>query len=213
MNAKFKHSIFFDLDGTLTDPYVGISRSIQHALDELRVDHPADFRWCIGPPLLDTFATLVGDARSDHALQIYRERFSEIGWQENTVYADIELVLRTLSQRGHPLYVATSKPWIYANRILEHFGLAQYFVDIFGSELSGERTDKTELLAYALRRHPQEMPATMIGDRRHDMLGAINNRLTPVGVSYGFGSYDELVTAGATRIIDRPAELLDLWEE
>lgn len=197
-------TIFFDLDGTLTDPKAGITRSIQYALEAL--DRPVpeedDLIWCIGPPLLDSLKKILGDdPLANAALTLYRERFNESGLYENHVYAGIEEVLKTFCASGHPLYVATSKPVVYAERIMEHFSLSAYFERVFGSELDGTRADKTELLAYALAETDFDAEdCIMIGDRSHDMIGARNNRMTAIGVLYGYGSEEELSAAGAHRI-------------
>ena len=138
-------AIFFDLDGTLTDPKPGITRSIQYALQKL--DHHTiptedELTWCIGPPLRASFAKILGaDDHADRAVSLYRERFSDIGLYENGVYDGISEVLATLSQSGQRLFVATSKPHVFAERIVEHFGLRHHFEHVFGSELDGTLTD------------------------------------------------------------------------
>lgn len=199
-----QQAIYFDLDGTLTDPKTGITRSIQYALEKLAKPVPAanELTWCIGPPLLESFESLVGDAElAPQALDIYRQRFSTIGLFENEVYPGIEAMLQALREQGRPLYVATSKPCIYAERILEHFGLAKYFSAVFGAELDGARSDKSELLAYALAEtaHSAEN-SIMVGDRKHDMIGACNNGLTALGVLWGYGDEQEILTAGASAV-------------
>jgi phosphoglycolate phosphatase len=201
--------VYFDLDGTLTDPWEGISRSICHALDHFDVPHPdeAALRELIGPPLRASLAGYVGEDRADRALDVYRERFAESGWHENRRYPGIRTMLAELAASGARLYVATSKPRVFAEPIVEHFGLADYFRAVFGAELDGTRGDKTELLAHALRQNPPAGRAVMIGDRRHDMMGATNNNMFAVGVAWGYGSIDELEAAGARRIARTPAEL------
>jgi phosphoglycolate phosphatase len=202
--------IYLDLDGTLTDPAPGITQCIRHALESLGECPPAagDLHWCIGPPLLESFQTLVGPERAPRALAHYRQRFDRIGWQENSVYDGIPAALEALRQTGAALFVATSKPEVFARRIVDHFGLERYFNDVFGPELDGTRADKTELLRHA--RQGQSGPAVMVGDRRHDMIGAVNNGLVPVGVSWGYGSRQELLAAGAVRVIDSPGALAGL---
>ncbi len=196
-------AIFFDLDGTLTDPKAGITRSIQYALEKLSrpVPETDELTWCIGPPLLASLETLTGDAElAPRALALYRERFSDIGLFENEVYPGIEDMLGALDV---PLYVATSKPREFAQRILDHFELNRYFSQIFGSELDGTRSDKSELLAFALAQsdHPAET-SVMVGDRKHDMIGAVNNGMTALGVLYGYGDRAELETAGADKVFE-----------
>src|SRR3954470_23500247 len=170
-------TIYFDLDGTLTDPKPGITRSIQYALQ--RLDYPAiptedELTWCIGPPLRTSFVRLLGgDHSADRAVALYRERFSDIGLYENRVYDGIGDVLTTLCTSGHRLFVATSKPHVFADRIIDHFGLRQHFEHVFGSELDGTRVNKGDLLAWAIGRTGTDTSrACMIGDRSHDIVGA-----------------------------------------
>ena len=207
-------SFFFDLDGTLTDPKIGITRSIQFALEALGRDIPpeAELVWCIGPPLLESFEKMLGERQSAaRALSLYRERFADKGLYENSLYGGIEDTLAALAAGRHRLFIATSKPTVYAERIVEHFDMGEYFERVFGSELDGTRADKTELLSHALEETgiaPRR--AIMIGDRSHDMIGARNNGMTAVGVLYGYGGKRELVAAGAQRIADTPRELLGI---
>ncbi|MDJ0917164.1 MAG: HAD hydrolase-like protein [Woeseiaceae bacterium] len=208
---RHPHSVFFDLDGTLTDPWLGISRSIEYALDalDLERDPGDDYRWCIGPPLRESFSMLAGGELAERALSIYRERYSEVGWRENTPYDGIPATLAALTDSGRKLYVATSKPHVFATRILEHFELLPFFTAVYGAELDGTRSDKSELLAYALSQHTVNEPA-MVGDRRYDMIGAAANAMRAIGVSYGYGSTEELSEAGAEHIVDSPAGLIDV---
>lgn len=205
-------AICFDLDGTLTDPKLGITRSIRHALAVL--DQPVpdddDLTWCIGPPLLGSFETLLGDRQqAAAALGHFRERFSAVGLFENDVYPGIREALASLTSAGHRLFVATSKPWVYAERIIEHFALASHFEAVFGAELDGTRSDKTDLLAWVLDRASLDAATTtMIGDRSHDIIGARGNGMATVGVLYGYGTTEELTNAGADRLCTTPADLL-----
>ncbi|KKJ76413.1 HAD family hydrolase [Kiloniella litopenaei] len=207
-------AIFFDLDGTLTDPKEGITKSIQYALRELdrEVLSGDDLEWCIGPPLKQSFDQLLGNpSLSDDAIALYRRRFSAKGLYENAVYPEIELLLTELREKNIPLYVATSKPEIYAIQIVEHFKLDKFFERIFGSELDGKRSNKAELLEYALSETgccPSK--SLMIGDRKHDAMGAQHNGMISVGVTYGYGTASELKTAGVQHLIDKPLDLLDL---
>jgi phosphoglycolate phosphatase len=206
-------AIYFDLDGTLTDPKLGITRSIQYALQ--RVDHPTmptedELTWCIGPPLRASFVRLLGaETSADLAVSYYRERFSDIGLYENGVYDGIGDVLTTLCASGHRLFVATSKPHVFAERIIDHFGLRDHFERVFGSELDGTRVDKSHLLEYALKETSVDPAKTlMIGDRSHDMVGAKNNGMKGIGVLYGYGSRDELLEAGAHHVCATPGAIL-----
>ena len=204
-------TIFFDLDGTLTDPKPGITRSIRYALQKL--DHPViptedELTWCIGPPLRSSFVKLLGEDSADRAVSLYRERFSDIGLYENRVYDGIGEILTTLGQSGHRLFVATSKAHVFADRIIDHFGLRPYFGRVFGAELDGTRADKSHLLQYALQETATDpADALMIGDRSHDMIGAGNNGIRGIGVLYGYGSRDELIGAGARHVCASPAEI------
>jgi phosphoglycolate phosphatase len=206
-------AIYFDLDGTLTDPKPGITRSIQYALQ--RLDHPTiptadELTWCIGPPLRTSFVQLLGgDHSADRAVSLYRERFSDIGLYENGVYDGINEVLTSLCASGHRLFVATSKPHVFAERIIDHFGLRDHFERVFGSELDGTRVDKSHLLEYALKQASVDPSKTlMIGDRSHDMVGAKNNGMKGIGVLYGYGSRDELLEAGAHHVCATPGAIL-----
>lgn len=201
--------VYFDLDGTLTDPYEGITKCILYALDELGFPHPDDdyLYSCIGPPLWDTFPELVGDDLTRKAVDLYRERFVEVGWQENKPYEGIVDALKAIAGAGHLLFVATAKPHIHAARIVEHFGMGEFFATVYGSELDGTRGTKTELLEFAVGRNPGGARHVMVGDRKHDLIGAVANRMTPVGVAYGYGSVEELEGAGASAIAASPADL------
>jgi len=206
--------VLFDLDGTLTDSRPGIIASIQHALASLGQPVPPEssLLWCIGPPLRDSFVRLLGgEADADRAVALYRERFASVGLYENRVYDGIPSLLAELSDRGMALVVATSKAEVFARRIVDHFGLGTYFSSVFGAELSGERGDKTELIAWILERlDADRREVTMIGDRSHDMIGARNNGIAGMGVLYGYGSRAELIESGASAVAASPRELGDL---
>ncbi len=199
-----KAPVFFDLDGTLSDPKTGIVRCIRHALDRLGLSCPADdeLTGYIGPPLLDSFGRIAGNELAPRALEYYRERFAEVGWKENHLYPGIIDVLRLLEETERPLYVATSKPLVFADRIIKHFALDKYFLRVFGSELDGTRSNKGELLSYALSETGLADQAVMVGDREHDILGAKDNQMRSIGVAYGYGSKEELEAAGADIVVD-----------
>ena len=203
------HNVYIDLDGTLTDPYEGITKCICYALERMGFPLPGDdeLRTFIGPPLLDTFAPLVGEELAPKALEHYRERFSDVGWLENTPYDGIHNALEALNETGHRCFVATTKPHVFARRIVEHFEMAQYFSGVYGSELDGTRTDKTELLQYAQAERSVARESVMIGDRYHDIVGAVNNGLRAIGVTYGYGSAEELRSAGAESLAALPGDL------
>lgn len=206
-------TLFFDLDGTLTDPKPGITGSIQYALQKLDRPVPSqdELAWCIGPPLRASFVVLLGgEDLADRAVELYRERFGDVGLFENSVYAGIEPVLAALEQEGARMFVATSKPHVFARRIIDHFGLGRYFGHVFGSELDGTRVHKSDLLAYALERTGTDPARSlMIGDRSHDVLGAKANGMDAIGVTYGYGSAEELHAAGAWRLCNSPHAMLD----
>jgi phosphoglycolate phosphatase len=190
-------NILFDLDGTLTDPREGITRSVQYALAQLGIDEPelASLEHFIGPPLLQCFMQTYGfdQAMAWQAVGHYRERFAEVGLYENRVFDDIDALLQTLNDQGRSLYIATSKPTLFAEQIAAHFGFARHFRAIHGSELDGTRTDKAELIGHLLQVEGLSPTATlMIGDRKHDLIGARRNGLDAAAVGYGFGSAEEL---------------------
>jgi phosphoglycolate phosphatase len=206
------NTIFFDLDGTLTDPKPGITGSIQYALQKLDRAVPSqdELAWCIGPPLRASFVTLLGgEAQADRGVAFYRERFSDVGLFENALYPDIAETLAALKPH-YRLFVATSKPHVFADRIIDHFGLRPYFEHVFGSELDGVRVHKYDLLAWALERTGTDPSrALMIGDRSHDIIGARKNGMDGIGVLYGYGSEGELLEAGASHLCATPRAITE----
>ena len=202
-------NVYIDLDGTLTDPYEGISNCIGYALERLGQAKPAgdELRRFIGPPLLETFEELLGQDLAPRALEYYRERFGDIGWRENAVYPGVRGALGVITEAGHRCFVATTKPHVFARRIVEHFELAAYFTEVYGSELDGTRTDKTELLRFAQRGLSEPKESVMIGDRYHDVVGARNNGFRAIGVTWGYGTADELRGAGADCLAASPEQL------
>ncbi len=195
--------LFFDLDGTLTDPALGITNSFIYALKYFGIEIPSYEKLCtfIGPPLPDTFKTQFGfdDTKAAEGVKKYREYFSTKGLLENSVYPGIPELLTELKQAGKKLVVATSKPEEYSVRIIEHFGLAQYFENVCGSLMDESRSKKDEVIAYAIERNniSDKSKILMIGDRKHDILGAKKVGLKSCGVLFGYGSREELETAGA----------------
>jgi phosphoglycolate phosphatase len=205
-------AVLLDLDGTLTDPREGITGCIRHALCALGrpVPEDDDLTWCIGPPLLGSFERLLGDAAlAPRGLALYRERFGEVGLYENELYPGTVPMLAALRARGARAILATSKPRVFAERILDHFALTPFFAAIHGSELDGTRAEKTALLPWIVAREGVD-PArsVMLGDRSHDMLGARAAGLRGVGALYGFGGRDELLDSGAAHLIDAPEGLI-----
>ena len=206
-------TLLFDLDGTLTDPKEGITKCIAHALTRMgRTPPPLDeLAFAIGPPLRPTFGRLLEtDDREliEAALAAYRERFATTGLFENALYANIRESLQVAHGAGHRLFLATSKPHVYATRILDHFGIAPLFSGIYGAELDGRRDDKGELIAHLLEREALvSTNCRMFGDRLHDVIGAAKNGIGTVGVTWGYGSHEELTTAGARVLCHAPRDL------
>lgn len=209
-------NIFFDLDGTLTDAAPGITRSIEYALEKLGEPVPdaALLRGCLGPPLAESVPQLLAHPtgeRIQQAITYYRERYSAVGKFENEVYAGIPETLAALNTAGHRLFVATAKLTGYGREIIEHFQLAAHFDDIFGSELDGRHSNKAELLGYMIEvNHFDRQQCLMVGDRKHDIVAAQAQQMRSVGVLYGYGSREELLTAGATYLVETPQALIPL---
>ena len=203
--------LLFDLDGTLTDNSIGIARSIAFALDRLGVAIPDEsaLRRCVGPPLRESFAWLLDTDDRDAielAIACYRERFADVGWRENVVYAGIPEVLAGLAAGPERVFLCTSKPELYARRIVQLFGLSEHLHGIYGADMAGALDDKVKLFAHVAAREgfaPQR--GIMIGDRAQDLRAARMNGARAVGVLWGFGSRDEL--AGADAIAATPEDL------
>lgn len=206
-------ALLFDLDGTLTDPRPGIVGCIRFALDRLQVSCPSDdvLAGYIGPPLRGTFATLLDTShpeRIEEALRLYRQRFADTGWCENKVYEGVPAMLDTVGRVAGAAYVATSKPAVYAERIVSHFGLSHHFRKVYGAELDGRWDDKAELLANLLATEGVAPRASvMIGDRAADIMAARANEVRSIGVLWGYGSEAELTDAGANMLCRTPSEL------
>lgn len=207
--------IFFDLDGTLTDPGEGITKSVEYALNKygIQVEDRTSLYKFIGPPLNDSFSEFYGfdEEKAMEAVSFYREYFGVTGLFENEVYDGIVSVLETLKEKGMHLLVATSKPEEYSVRILEKFDLIKYFDFVCGATMSGSRVKKADIIAYALESAgvKDKSEVLMVGDRHHDIDGAKINGLASMGVTYGYGDRAELEEAGADYIIDSPEEILD----
>ena len=209
-----KTHILFDLDGTLTDPGEGITNSVAYALTHFGIsvaDRDPLYRF-IGPPLMDSFMEHYGftEEQATEAVKVYREYFADRGWAENTVYEGIEALLAELAAAGKILLVATSKPQVFAERILVHFGLDKYFTHICGVALQAPRGySKADVIRDALDRAGVTdcSAAVMVGDRHHDIDGAKAVGLESVGVLYGYGDRAEHEKAGAEAIAESVAEL------
>jgi phosphoglycolate phosphatase len=216
MNGNTYQAILFDLDGTLTDPFTGIAHSIRYALAKLGREANDDetIRTCIGPPLLASFQKHfdLGERDARQAVTHYREYFADRGIYENEVFPGIPRLLEELAARQLRLVCATSKPTVYAQRILKHFQLCRYMEFVMGSNMDLTRTDKSEIIRCALDRmdmgHSED--ALMVGDRAGDIAGAHNNSIDAVAVTYGYGSERELQQARPEYLVRSVAELRSL---
>jgi len=213
-----KEYLFFDLDGTLIDSKPGITRSAQYALAKMgvQVDDLDTLRSFIGPPLKECFRELYGfeGDTGDLAVYYYREYFSQKGIYQNQLYPGIPRLLQALEDAGKKLVLATSKPLVYARQILDRLELTPHFRFLSGSELSGERSGKAEVIGYALESLYIEDPrrCLMVGDRRHDVEGATRMGMECVGILYGYGGMEELAAAGAAHFAESVPALQQLLE-
>lgn len=211
-------NVLFDLDGTLTDPKDGITRCIQFSLGRLgRKAPPADdLMWCIGPPLRKSFSRLLGSSDNtllDEALHHYRERFAQTGIYENAVYPGVIPALERIHASGFQMFLATSKPTVFAVRILDHFGLTGFFHGIFGSELDGRLSDKGDLVAHILKAGDMDPRLTLIaGDRSHDIFGGKKNGILTAALTYGYGTREEIEAAKPDFIFHSPSDLAAFLE-
>ncbi len=208
--------ILFDLDGTLTDPGVGLTKAVEYALSKfnIEVENLSDLYKFIGPPLWDSFQDFYGFSVEDSkkAVEYYREYYGVKGIYENEVYKGIEDLLKSLKNKGKTLIVATSKPEVYAKIVLEHFNLDKYFDFIAGSNFDGTRVKKDEVIQYAVDscKISDLSKAIMIGDRMHDINGAKKVGLDSIGVLYGYGDRVELESAGAKYIAETVEDIEEL---
>ena len=210
-------NILIDLDGTLTDPKVGITTSARYGLAKVghQIADSENIDWIIGPPLKASLAKIlnvdVDDDLAEQALLGYRERFSVTGLFENHLFDDVPTTLQELKKQGYKLFLATAKPEIYARQILQYFELLQYFDYPYGSELTGERTNKGDLIGYILQQEKLDpMECLMVGDREHDIFGARRFGIETIAVEYGYGSQQELDEAKPKVRIKNFAELLNV---
>jgi phosphoglycolate phosphatase len=203
--------ILIDLDGTLIDPKPGLIGSIQYALD--RLGHPVppaeELLWMIGPPLRVSFPKLLGSTeRTEQAIALYRERYFAGGMYDAKVYDGVPAALDALADAGCRLIVATAKAHVYARPILERFDLARRFAAIHGPELDGTNDHKHDLIAHIMATHGVRPEASiMIGDREHDVTAAARNGMRTIGVTWGYGTAEELQAAGAAGLCGAPSEL------
>lgn len=212
-------AILFDLDGTLTESGEGITKSVQYALEKLGKpeENLEALKVFVGPPLMEQFMKYadLDEETARRAVEIYRERYSTIGIFENRPYPGVAHMLEELKKKGYLLAVASSKPEYFVKKILVHFDLEKYFDEAVGSEMSGSRTNKTEVIEETLRRlhlenHREQV--LMVGDKEHDVLGARKAGLECLAVSYGYGTMEELTEARPLQIVASVDEVLDFFE-
>lgn len=222
--------ILFDLDGTLTDPKLGITTCVQYALKSFGIEEENRDKLepFIGPPLIESFKQFYGfdTGQAVKAQEKYRERFAVIGWKENELYPEIDAMLKTLFEKGVKLAVASSKPEVFVEKILDYFGVREYFTAVVGSELDGRRINKDEVVLEALCRlgvideadaeryltekefvGSKRTDCAMVGDRKFDVEGAKAMKLVSVAVSYGYAQGDELSVAEPDYLVDTVEEL------
>lgn len=211
-----KDYILFDLDGTLTDPKEGITKSFQYALAHFGIVEPDldNLEVVIGPPLGDSFINFYGFTKENaqEAVMKYRERFSTLGMYENKIYEGIPSMLQKLKDAGKKLAIASSKPTVFVEKILEHFEIKEYFHHIIGSNLDGTRSDKAEVVDAAIAGFGEvnRKDIIMVGDRKFDVIGAHERGVEVIGVTYGYGGVEELVESGADYVVKTVKELGDV---
>lgn len=211
--------LFFDLDGTLTNPEIGITRSFCYALEHfgMKEENRENLRRVIGPPLVTSFQEFYGfdEEKAEEGTKWYRERYSEIGWKENEVYEGIPEMLERLQEMGYRMILATSKPERYAKLIMKEFDLEKYFTMLCGADdYTTNRRTKEEVVRYALEQNniTDVNEVLMIGDRKYDVEGAGAVGIQTVGVLFGFGGEKELTEAGAIHLVETPMELVSYLE-
>ncbi|HMR19344.1 MAG TPA: HAD hydrolase-like protein [Sphingobacterium sp.] len=215
MKIKQYNYLLFDLDGTLADPSEGITKCIAYALEHFGIETP-DLHilesW-IGPPIKQSLMEIhhFDEAQADLGLEKYRERFTETGIYENRLFDDVPELLSQLKQKGYHISLATSKPTVFAERILEHFGIRQYFDFVGGAGLDDSRPTKGHVIQHVIEQTALNNPseALMIGDRKYDIIGGKSFQIDTAGLLHGFGSREELTEAGATYIFDDLEMLAD----
>jgi len=206
-----KPVLLFDLDGTLIDSEVGITRCIAHALERMGEPVPdakALRRW-VGPSLWSSFGSIFDDeARVEQAIAFYRERFEDEGWREHRIYDGVPAMIEAVAARGYRLAVVTAKNEPHARRIVDVLPFGRHFEAVVGATLDGSRREKPQLIAEALRRLALDAAdCVMIGDRHLDIEGAQAHGMASLGVLWGFGGEDELRAAGARKLLNHPADL------
>ncbi len=208
--------ILFDLDGTITESAPGIMNSARYALKHFGIEAPPveKLKKFVGPPLFESFTQMFGipEAEANEAIRVYREYYAEKGIFENEVYDGIEDMLKALVDGGKTVALATSKPEVYARKILVHFGLDKYFTQICGIPLEDEKMTKAQVIATCLKKlgSPDKSRVLMVGDRDYDVKGANQNGIGCLGVLFGYGDREELESAGAIMIAEAANEIAEL---
>lgn len=207
---KYK-TILFDLDGTLTDPQEGICKSINHALSYYGIEKPLnELTKYIGPPLLASFAEMLGEENAADAVVRYRERFSVVGLYENKIYPNVKETLELLKEKGYVLCTASSKPQIFVKKILEHFDIDKYFTVIGGASMDGKISEKQDVIDLVLKQADAEkMSTVMVGDTKFDLIGAEKMGVDAIGVTYGFGAKDDLKNYPNIALIDDISQIVN----
>lgn len=212
-------NVLFDLDGTLTDPAEGITNSVAYALKkfDIEINDKTELYKFIGPPLQASFKEFYGfsDEQSSLAIEYYREYFRDKGIFENEVYDEIPELLQILKSNRHILIVATSKPEKFAKQILKHFDLIKYFDFVAGASMDGSLSAKADIIRFAFKQNNITDLATsiMVGDRKHDIIGAKENNIDSIGVLFGYGSKEELEQAGATYIAKNSIDIIKIVDK
>lgn len=213
---KKKQYILFDLDGTVTEPFEGITNCVAYALKNfgIEVEDRNTLRPFIGPPLIDSFQEFYSFSKeqAEEATKKYRELYNIEGIYQNELYEGMKELLSYLKEKGKTVFLATSKPDVFANRILSYFEIDDYFDFVGGSDINGERNTKSAVIQYVLERNgiTDISQAVMVGDRKYDILGAKNFGMDSIGVLYGHGSREELEQAGATKIAETVSALKEI---
>ena len=211
----FDH-ILFDLDGTLTDSYEGIAKSVQYSLEYygIKEDNEDNLKRFVGPPLQKSFRDFYGfpEEKAKQAVEKYRERYNVTGVYENKVIEGVPETLKTLSDSGKKLYVATSKPLQLANIVLSHFELDKYFEYICGASLDFSFVEKSNIIEFILDKYniTDKASVLMVGDRKFDIIGAKQTGIASVGVLCGYGSKQELSDAGADYVVSNFSDILKI---
>ena len=208
-----RKAVFFDLDGTLTDSGEGIMNCATLGLEHFGLPVPSreKMRVFVGPPLDQTFIQFgVPADKTDEAIEVFRSRYRTVGKFENFPYPGIREALETLKSQGHRLFVATSKPEVLANEVLEHFDLAKYFEQIAGATLDGSRSHKADVITYLLNLTGDVGQTVMVGDTAFDVLGAAQHGIPTIGVAWGYGEVADMKKAGAIAVAHTMEELVEL---